>query len=129
MHGGNNCESKKSDQLRSNITGWNQPIKRNTSDMTCRCDSCNNMQSNFIFSFKTCSKCKAVFFLLKEGQVNSLNHHKSLCQTIKYLELQHIANISKETAFNTQLAKEMTKLVNALGEKCNLYCLFICNLY
>ena len=99
-----------------------QPKISNTSDKPRRCGGCNNMESNCKINFKTCSNCKVVFSCSKKCQVNSWNHHKNLCQTINYLEQQHLAHISKQTTFNTQLPKEKAKLANVIGHECNLHC-------
>ena len=91
----------------------------NTNDMSHRCGGCNNMESSFKFSFKT---CKRAFYCSKKCEVNSWNHHMNLCHSINYLEQQHISNISKQTTFNTQLPKEKAKSVNLIGDECNLNC-------
>ena len=38
------------------------------------------------------------------------------------MEQKHLAIISKQTTFNTQLPKEKANLVNIIGDECNLYC-------
>ena len=51
-----------------------------------------------------------------------MNHHKNPCQAIFHLGQRHFTNISKQTTFNTQLLKEKAKLINAIGDECNLHC-------
>lgn len=72
---------------------------------------------------KRCSRSHAVQYCNEKCQKKHFADHKVLCKAIKTIEDRHAKNVDENCRFQTHSTpKQKAKLVNLVGEKCEVQC-------
>ena len=74
-------------------------------------------------AFKSCSRCKSVFYCSKKCQQRSWLEHKNICNAIRDLQRQRRDRIEKSGVFASSLSpRDQTTVARLIGEKCLINC-------